>query len=124
MTIGDITLSFDNGPTVEVTPLVLDVLARQQIKASFFVLGKNLQTPQTQALMHRAAGEHDLRLQGLAVAGDAHLLQYFAQRVFGGPVDHHPHRAVTIVLANERDAAREMRVVQRGQRHQQLVGQR
>ena len=54
MTIGDITLSFDNGPTVEVTPLVLDVLARQQIKASFFVLGKNLQTPQTQALMRRA----------------------------------------------------------------------
>lgn len=57
MTIGDITLSFDNGPTVEVTPLVLDVLARQQIKASFFVLGKNLQKPQTQALMRRAAGE-------------------------------------------------------------------
>jgi peptidoglycan/xylan/chitin deacetylase (PgdA/CDA1 family) len=57
MTIGDITLSFDNGPTVEVTPLVLDVLARPQIKASFFVLGKKLQTPQTQALMHRAAGE-------------------------------------------------------------------
>ncbi len=54
-TIGDITLSFDNGPTVEVTPGVLNVLARHRIKASFFVLGKHLQTEQTKALIKQAA---------------------------------------------------------------------
>lgn len=34
-----ITLSFDNGPDPDVTPLVLDVLRRQDVAASFFVLG-------------------------------------------------------------------------------------
>lgn len=53
--IRDITLTFDNGPTEAVTPHVLDVLERHGIKASFFVLGRNLQTPQTRALIERAA---------------------------------------------------------------------
>lgn len=37
-----ITLSFDNGPDPEVTPLVLDVLRRQRVAASFFVQGDKL----------------------------------------------------------------------------------
>src|SRR5260370_552691 len=37
-----VALSFDNGPDPEVTPKVLDVLARRGVKASFFVLGNNL----------------------------------------------------------------------------------
>ena len=53
--IRDITLTFDNGPTEAVTPQVLDVLERHGIKATFFVLGRNLQTPQTTALIERAA---------------------------------------------------------------------
>ncbi len=51
----DITLTFDNGPTEAVTPHVLDVLARHGIRASFFVLGKNLQTDATRAMVDRAA---------------------------------------------------------------------
>lgn len=37
-----ITLSFDNGPDPDVTPLVLETLRRHDIKASFFVLGDKL----------------------------------------------------------------------------------
>ena len=38
----DLTLSFDNGPTEDVTPLVLDVLARRDVKTTFFVIGEKL----------------------------------------------------------------------------------
>lgn len=35
-------LTFDDGPTKEVTPKVLDILAQYDVKATFFVLGKML----------------------------------------------------------------------------------
>lgn len=35
-------LTFDDGPTPEVTPWVLEVLARYQIKATFFCVGDNV----------------------------------------------------------------------------------
>lgn len=34
-------LTFDDGPHVEATPAVLDVLQKQDVKATFFLLGKN-----------------------------------------------------------------------------------
>jgi peptidoglycan/xylan/chitin deacetylase (PgdA/CDA1 family) len=37
-----ITLSFDNGPHPEFTPLVLDILARHDIRTTFFVVGQNV----------------------------------------------------------------------------------
>ena len=37
-----ITLTFDNGPDAEVTPIVLDTLKRRGIKATFFVVGNRL----------------------------------------------------------------------------------
>lgn len=52
-----ITLTFDNGPTSAVTPGVLDVLARHDIRATFFVLGRNLESKETKALVQRAAEE-------------------------------------------------------------------
>jgi len=52
-----ITLSFDNGPEPAVTPLVLDTLARHAIKATFFVIGQKLETPEGQALIARARRE-------------------------------------------------------------------
>lgn len=55
--IRDVTLTFDNGPTEAVTPHVLDVLARFGIKSTFFVLGQNLQSSQTLALVERAVRE-------------------------------------------------------------------
>lgn len=52
-----ITLTFDNGPTAGVTAEVLDVLARHGIRATFFVLGQNLESKETRALVQRAADE-------------------------------------------------------------------
>lgn len=40
---GKIALTFDDGPSSQNTPLVLDILARHNVKATFFVLGKNIQ---------------------------------------------------------------------------------
>jgi len=37
---GEIALTFDDGPNPEWTPRLLDVLARHEVKATFFMLGK------------------------------------------------------------------------------------
>jgi peptidoglycan/xylan/chitin deacetylase (PgdA/CDA1 family) len=50
----DLTLTFDNGPDPETTPFVLDALARDGIKATFFVLGRKLAEPGRRALAERA----------------------------------------------------------------------
>src|SRR5690242_4080695 len=51
----DLTLSFDNGPTPDVAPQVLDVLARRNVKSTFFVIGEKL--AQHRALAERAHAE-------------------------------------------------------------------
>lgn len=54
-----VTLSFDNGPDREVTPRVLDVLAKANVRAHFFVLGKLLAQPWSRGLVERiSAGGH------------------------------------------------------------------
>jgi peptidoglycan-N-acetylglucosamine deacetylase len=53
----DLTLSFDNGPMPDVTPLVLDVLARRGVKSTFFVIGEKLARPEHRALAERAHAE-------------------------------------------------------------------
>ena len=55
--MGEVALSFDNGPDPEVTPMVLDVLARRGVKASFFVLGMHLASRERMKLAERAAAE-------------------------------------------------------------------
>ena len=51
----DLTLSFDNGPTPEATPHVLDVLCRHRVKSTFFVIGEKV--AQQKALAERAHAE-------------------------------------------------------------------
>ena len=41
----DLTLTFDNGPEPEITPGVLDVLGRENISGTFFVLGDKIAEP-------------------------------------------------------------------------------
>jgi peptidoglycan-N-acetylglucosamine deacetylase len=53
----DVTLTFDNGPEPEVTPAVLDRLARESIHSTFFVLGHKIADRRRRALAERAAGE-------------------------------------------------------------------
>ncbi|HKL98703.1 MAG TPA: polysaccharide deacetylase family protein [Mobilitalea sp.] len=47
-----VALSFDDGPTLETTPLVLDKLEANGVVASFFLIGKNI-TDETKPLMER-----------------------------------------------------------------------
>jgi peptidoglycan-N-acetylglucosamine deacetylase len=46
-----LALTFDDGPNATVTPQILDILARQQVKATFFVIG--LHVPGNEALLQR-----------------------------------------------------------------------
>jgi peptidoglycan/xylan/chitin deacetylase (PgdA/CDA1 family) len=51
----DLTLTFDNGPDDDATPLVLDILAKRGIRTTFFVIGQQLAGHR--ALAERAAAE-------------------------------------------------------------------
>jgi peptidoglycan/xylan/chitin deacetylase (PgdA/CDA1 family) len=95
----DLTLSFDNGPTPDVTPLVLDVLARRGVKSTFFVIGEKLVQPGYRALAERAHAEghwignhtwsHSLPF-GL-MAADAAKAEFDRTQDAIGPLLH-PHR--------------------------------
>ena len=52
-----LTFTFDNGPAPGATEKVLDFLAERAIKATFFVVGARLRTPQGRQLAERAHAE-------------------------------------------------------------------
>lgn len=52
-----VTLTFDNGPTPEVTPSVLDCLARNGVKATFFVIGSKAASAEGSLIVQRASKE-------------------------------------------------------------------
>lgn len=95
----DLTLSFDNGPTPDVTPLVLDVLARRGVKSTFFVIGEKLAHGNNRALSERAHAEghwignhtwsHSLPF-GL-MTPDAANAEFDRTQAAIGPLAH-PHR--------------------------------
>ena len=49
-----VTLTFDNGPEPEITPRVLDILARHEVLSTFFVLGRKIVEPERFAIAARA----------------------------------------------------------------------
>ena len=53
----DLTLTFDNGPEPDVTPLVLGILGERGIKTTFFVIGEKLADPARRRLAARARDE-------------------------------------------------------------------
>lgn len=53
----DLTLSFDNGPEPDVTPVVLDALARHGVRTTFFVIGEKMSLPGRRVLAERAHAE-------------------------------------------------------------------
>ena len=95
----DLALSFDNGPTPDVTPFVLDVLARRGVKSTFFVIGEKLGQPRHRALAERAHAEghwignhtwsHSLPF-GL-MAADVAKSEFDRTQAAIGPLGH-PHR--------------------------------
>lgn len=52
-----VTLSIDNGPDPEITPAVLDVLARREVAARFFVVGRRLAEAAGRRTVERASAE-------------------------------------------------------------------
>ncbi len=53
----DICVTFDNGPEPDATPLVLQVLARRRIGATFFPIGAKLADPARRRLAERVLAE-------------------------------------------------------------------
>jgi len=52
-----VTLTFDNGPDEDGTPLVLETLRRHHLLATFFVIGSKLRQPSLLAIAKRARAE-------------------------------------------------------------------
>jgi peptidoglycan/xylan/chitin deacetylase (PgdA/CDA1 family) len=53
----NLTLTFDNGPDRDTTPGVLDLLAREHISSTFFVLGSKIAKRELRGLAERARAE-------------------------------------------------------------------
>jgi peptidoglycan/xylan/chitin deacetylase (PgdA/CDA1 family) len=94
----DLTLTFDNGPDPDATPLVLDTLRARGIRSTFFVIGKHL--VDHRALCERAAaeghwiGNHTFTHSGpLGLRHDGGLVEREIGRTQGliGSLSH-PHR--------------------------------
>lgn len=43
-TVKTVYLTFDDGPSDKVTPKILDILAEEEVKATFFIIGKQAET--------------------------------------------------------------------------------
>jgi peptidoglycan/xylan/chitin deacetylase (PgdA/CDA1 family) len=93
---GQIALTFDDGPNPRWTPLLLDVLARHQVKATFFLIGKYAasQRPLVRE-MHEAGhliGNHTWTHPNLAVTGTRRTREELArtsaelEQMLGAPV--------------------------------------
>ena len=54
MTVRRVTLTFDNGPTPGITEGVLEILDRERIRGTFFVIGRNLDQPAAASLARQA----------------------------------------------------------------------
>ncbi|MGH7865121.1 MAG: polysaccharide deacetylase family protein [Candidatus Binataceae bacterium] len=97
--MGKVTLSFDNGPHPEVTPAVLDVLAKRQVRASFFVIGARLESAGNLRLAERAAADghwignhsfsHEVPL-GTDTRADAVEREIVATQTLIGRLAHEP----------------------------------
>ena len=52
-----LTLSFDNGPFPDVTPDVLEILRERNLRANFFVCGKDAADPEKRVILERARAQ-------------------------------------------------------------------
>lgn len=73
-----IYLTFDDGPVPEVTPLVLDILDKYKVKATFFCVGENVEKyPEVYADVlkrgHKTANHTYNHLKGFSVSSEDYL---------------------------------------------------
>lgn len=97
MTTRRVTLTFDNGPVPGVSERVLDILEQARIRSTFFVIGRNLDTPGAAELMKSACaaghwiGNHTL--SHTVALGDRPQHDYAVSEIEGaqmriGPFSH------------------------------------
>ena len=60
---GHVALTYDDGPDARSTPLFLDLLARHDVRATFFLLGEHLE-PHRSLVSEMAAAGHELAVHG------------------------------------------------------------
>ena len=53
-----VALSFDDGPNTTTTVHMLDVLKKHQVKASFFVIGKNITQESAKVMISRIKAKY------------------------------------------------------------------
>jgi len=103
-----IYLTFDDGPVPEVTPKVLEILERYQIKATFFCVGENVQkNPDTYAQvinMGHKTGNHTFNhLKGFSVPTSEYLnniskaAEYIDSKLFRPPYGRISFRQMKIL---------------------------
>jgi peptidoglycan/xylan/chitin deacetylase (PgdA/CDA1 family) len=52
-----VALTFDDGPNLETTPIILNILGKYKIKATFFVIGERIKNPEHSNLVKRIIKE-------------------------------------------------------------------
>lgn len=77
-TPGVVYLTFDDGPIPEATPWVLDVLDEYGVKATFFMVGQNIERypyllKEVESRGHKAANHSLHHIRGLKVSPDDYL---------------------------------------------------
>lgn len=63
---GTIYLTFDDGPSVEITPYVLDILAAKGVKATFFIVGYEHGTQREELVKRIYEEDHSIGLHGIS----------------------------------------------------------
>lgn len=97
----DVWLTFDDGPIPEVTPWVLDVLDRFGIKATFFMVGQNIERhPELLEEVRRRGhevGTHTMHhLQGFHTSVEEYVSDAVqAMELAGSPLFRPPHGMLT-----------------------------
>lgn len=99
-------LTFDDGPIPEVTPWVLDLLAKHDIKATFFMVGDNIRKHpdefrQVVEQGHRIGNHTFNHIRGFEYTAKAYLENTEKARIFmemGGNVDCNVEKALHPLL--------------------------
>lgn len=90
-------LTFDDGPVPEVTPWVLDLLKQENIQATFFCVGENVQTypevfQQIVEAGHQTGNHTFNHLQGMKCSRDTYLANIEkADQLIGSKLFRPPH---------------------------------
>lgn len=98
---GTVYLTFDDGPIPEVTPWVLDTLARFDVKATFFMVGQNIQRNphllrDVVARGHKAANHTLHHIRGMGISAHQYLEDAWAcEALTGNRLLRPPHGWLT-----------------------------